>query len=119
MILITGATGNFGSSTAQHLHQKQIPFRGAARNLQALKKRLGSKTELATFDWEKPETFAAILKSITTVYMAPPPLVNSDFHITAKPFIESAKRPALSTSSFLQLYTQTIPKAFSMERKHW
>ena len=92
MILITGATGNFGSSTAQHLQQRQIPFRGAARNLEALKKRFGSKTELATFDWGMPETFTGILKSIATVYIAPPPLVNSDFHITAKPFIESAKK---------------------------
>jgi uncharacterized protein YbjT (DUF2867 family) len=92
MILIIGATGNFGSSTAKYLQQKKIPFRAAARNLEALKKRFGKETELATFDWDKPATFAGILKGISTVYIAPPPLANSDFHITAKPFIESAKK---------------------------
>ena len=92
MILITGATGNFGGSTAQYLQQKKIPFRAAARNLEALKKRFGSETELATFDWDKPETFAGVLKGITTVYLMPPPVVTSDFHIKAKPFIEAAKK---------------------------
>ena len=57
MILITGATGNFGGSTAQYLQRKKIPFRAAARNLEALKKPFGRETELATFDWDKPETF--------------------------------------------------------------
>ena len=92
MILITGATGNFGGSTAQYLQQKKIPFRAAARNLEALKKRFGSETELATFDWDKPETFAGALKGIATVYLMPPPVVTSDFHIKAKPFIETAKK---------------------------
>ena len=95
MILITGATGNFGSSTAQYLQQKQIPFRAAARNLEALKKRFGSKTELTTFDWDKPETFAGTVKGITTVYIAPPPLVSNDFHARAKPFIETAKKSGI------------------------
>jgi len=92
MILITGATGNFGGSTAQNLQQKKIPFRVAARNLEALKKRFGSETELATFDWDEPESFAGTLKGITTVYIVPPPVVTSDFHIQAKPFIEAAKK---------------------------
>ena len=92
MILITGATGNFGGSTAQYLQQKKIPFRAAARNLQTLKKRFGSETSLATFDWDNPETFAATLKGITTGYIVPPPVVTSDFHIRLKPFIEAAKK---------------------------
>ena len=81
MILITGATGNFGGSTAQYLQQKNIPFRAASRNLEALKKRFGSETELVTFDWDKPETFTDVLKGIATVYIVPPPVVTNDFHI--------------------------------------
>lgn len=92
MILITGATGNFGGSVAQYLQQKNIPFRAAARNLEALKKRYGNAAELATFDWDKPETFDNALKGITTVYIMPPPVVTNDFHIRAKPFIEAAKK---------------------------
>ena len=92
MILVTGATGNFGGSTAQYLQQKSIPFRAASRNLEALKKRFGSDTELATFDWDKPEAFADTLRGIATVYLVPPPVVTSDFHIKAKPFIEVAKK---------------------------
>ena len=91
MILVTGATGNFGGSTAQYLQQKKVPFRAAARNLKALRKRFGKEAELATFDWDKPETFASVLKGITTVYLVPPPVVTSEFHTKAKPFIEAAK----------------------------
>lgn len=92
MILVTGATGNFGGSTAQYLLQKKIPFRAAARNLEALRKRFGNEGEFATFDWDKPETFAGALKGITAVYVVPPPVVTSDFHIKAKPFIDAAKK---------------------------
>ncbi|HKO79976.1 MAG TPA: SDR family oxidoreductase [Chitinophagaceae bacterium] len=92
MILVTGATGNFVGSTAQYLQQKNIPFKAASRNLEALKKRFGSYTELVTFDWDKPETFANALKDIATVYIVPPAVVTNDFHIQAKPFIEAAKK---------------------------
>lgn len=92
MILVTGATGNFGGSTAKNLQQKNIPFRAASRNLEALKKHFGSKADLTTFDWEKPETFSHTLRGITTLYIVPPPVVSNDFHIKAKPFIEEAKK---------------------------
>jgi uncharacterized protein YbjT (DUF2867 family) len=91
MILVTGATGKFGGSTAQYLLQKNIPFIAAARNLEALKKRFGNSTEPVTFDWGKPETFENILKGITIVSLVPPPVVSNDFHVQAKPFIEAAK----------------------------
>lgn len=91
MILVTGATGKFGGSTAQYLQQKSIPFRAAARNLEDLKKRFGSEVELVKFDWDKPETFAGMLKGITVASLMPPPVVTNDFHIRAKPFIEAAK----------------------------
>ena len=92
MILVTGATGNFGGSVAQYLHQKKIPFRAASRNLEMLKKRFGSEAESVTFDWDKPETFAAVLRGITTVYLIPPAVVTNDFHIKADPFIEATKK---------------------------
>ena len=91
MILITGATGNFGGSAAQFLQQKNIPFRAASKHLETLKKSFGNKTELATFDWDRPETFSEVLKGITTVYLVPPPVVTNDFHTKAKPFIEATK----------------------------
>ena len=91
MILVTGATGNFGGSTAQYLQQKNIPFRATARHLEALKKRFGNKAELVTFDWDKPESFARVLKGISVLSLMPPPVVTNDFHAKAKPFIEAAK----------------------------
>ena len=96
MILVTGATGNFGGSTAQYLQQKNIPFRAAASHLEKFKSRFGNKTEIATFDWNKPETFVNVLNDITTVSLMPPPVVTSDFHIKAKPFIEAAKKAGIS-----------------------
>src|SRR5687768_6067235 len=92
MILVTGATGKFGGSTAQYLQQKNIPFRAAARNLENLKKRFGSEVELVTFDWDKPETFADTVKGIHTVSIMPPPVVTNDFHTKAQPFIEASKK---------------------------
>jgi uncharacterized protein YbjT (DUF2867 family) len=92
MILVTGATGKFGGSTAQYLQQKNIPFRAAARNLETLKKRFGSEAELVTFDWDKPETFADTVKGIHTVSIMPPPVVTNDFHTKAQPFIEASKK---------------------------
>jgi uncharacterized protein YbjT (DUF2867 family) len=91
MILVTGATGNFGGSVAQYLQQKNILFRAASRHPETLKKSFGNEAEPATFDWEKPGTFADILKDITTVSLMPPPVVTNDFHTKAKPFIEAAK----------------------------
>lgn len=91
MILVTGATGNFGGSTAQFLQQKNIPLRAAAHHLEKLKTRFGNETELAQFDWDKPETFTGVLNGITTVSLVPPPVVANDFHTKAKPFIEAAK----------------------------
>jgi len=96
MILITGATGKFGGSTAQYLQQKNIPFRAAARNLEALKKRYGSEADLVTFDWEKPETFAETLKGMQTVSIMPPPVVTNDFHTKVQPFIEAAKNAGVT-----------------------
>lgn len=95
MILVTGATGSFGGSAAQYLQQKNIPFRAASRNLDALKKCFGSGAELAAFDWDKTETFADTLKGITTVYLVPPPVVANDFHVKAKPFVEVAKKTGI------------------------
>jgi uncharacterized protein YbjT (DUF2867 family) len=95
MILVTGATGSFGGSTALYLQQKNILFRVASRNLEALKNRFGTDAELATFDWDKRETFANLLKGITIVYLVPPPVVTNDFHVIAKPFIEAAKRTGI------------------------
>lgn len=91
MILVTGATGKFGSSTTQYLQEKEIPFTAAARNLEILKARYGGKTAFTTFDWNNPDTFSAALKGITIVSLMPPPVVTNDFHDTARPFIESAK----------------------------
>ena len=92
MILVTGATGNFGGSTTKYLQQKNIPFRAASRNLEALKKRFGNESAVATFDWDKPETFTNVLKGITTVYIVPPAVVDNNFHIKLKPFLEAAKK---------------------------
>ncbi|HEY0678536.1 MAG TPA: SDR family oxidoreductase [Chitinophagaceae bacterium] len=96
MILITGATGNFGGSTALYLQQKNIAFRAASKHLEKLQNRFGKETELAVFDWDKPETFSRVLKGITTVFIVPPPVVTNDFHIKAKPFIETAKESGVT-----------------------
>lgn len=91
MILVTGATGNFGGSTAQFLQQRNIRFRAAAHHLEKLKSRFGDGAEIATFDWDQPETFGGMLNGITTVSLMPPPVTTNNFQLKAAPFIQAAK----------------------------
>lgn len=91
MILVTGATGNFGYSTAQYLQQKGIPIAAASNNLQALQEKFDDSTSKVVFDWDKPETFANALKGISAVYLISPPFT-SNFHEKALPFLEEAKK---------------------------
>lgn len=90
MILVTGATGHFGSSTAEYLQKKGVPFRAAAKHLEKLQSQFGSQADIIPFDWDRPETFARLFDDINTVSLMPPPVVTSDFHLRAKPFIEMA-----------------------------
>jgi len=93
MILVTGATGNFGSSTAKYLQEKNVSFRAASNDIEALRKRFGNDNDvdLTTFNWNEPKTFADALKGVDIVYLISPPFTN-DFHNKAKPFIEEAKK---------------------------
>jgi uncharacterized protein YbjT (DUF2867 family) len=90
MILVTGATGKFGGSTADFLIQKNIPFRAAAQHPEKLDSRFGDPIERVAFDWYQPDSFTNVLKGIRTISLMPPPLVNNDFHLIAKPFILAA-----------------------------
>ncbi len=95
MILITGATGNFGSNLALALQGKNIPFRAAARNLKEVKEKLGGPVGAVEFDWNKTDTFNNALKGISVVYLISPPF-NNDFETKAAPFIDEAKKAGVT-----------------------
>ncbi|MCC9016516.1 SDR family oxidoreductase [Flavobacterium lipolyticum] len=57
-ILVLGSNGKTGRRVAERLEQ-----------IEGIEVRLGSRNEKLPFDWEKPETWAAVLQDIDTVYI--------------------------------------------------
>lgn len=57
-ILVTGGTGTTGRRIVQRLQAQNIPVR------------IGSRAASPAFDWEKPETWDAVLQGIERVYIA-------------------------------------------------
>ncbi len=76
MILVTGATGAFGSAVLKKIKEKKISSRAVALN--------------DAFDWNKPETFENALKGIEKVFLVSPPNYR-DFDKAIVPFLEKAK----------------------------
>lgn len=71
-ILILGGNGKTGRRVAQLLN-----------NVNNVEVRIGSRNETPSFDWEKPETWAEVIKDIDTVYITFQP----DLAIPAAPGI--------------------------------
>ncbi|MDL2142901.1 NmrA family transcriptional regulator [Flavobacterium tructae] len=57
-ILVLGSNGKTGRRVAERLEQ-----------IEGIELRLGSRNEKLPFDWEKPETWPAVLQGIDTVYI--------------------------------------------------
>lgn len=57
-ILVLGSNGKTGRRVAERLEQ-----------IEGIEVRLGSRNEKLPFDWEKPETWPAVLQGIDTVYI--------------------------------------------------
>ncbi|MFY0601461.1 MAG: SDR family oxidoreductase [Cyclobacteriaceae bacterium] len=91
MILVTGATGTFGSEVAEALIGRGNPIRVASTSADKLQKRFGKRAEPSVFDWNDTPSFEEVLSGIETVYLIAPPF-SSDFDVKTKAFLEVAKK---------------------------
>jgi len=89
--LIVGATGKVGVKLVRLLVEKGEAVRAATRSRTAALTRLPRLTEIAEFDFDKPETFAPALRGISRVFLIARP---GDNHAdkAAIPFIDLAKK---------------------------
>jgi uncharacterized protein YbjT (DUF2867 family) len=88
--LIVGATGRVGVKLVRLLVEKGETVRAATRSRTAALKRLPRLTEIADFDFDRPETFAHALKGVSRVFLMARP---GDNHAdkAAIPLVDLAK----------------------------
>jgi uncharacterized protein YbjT (DUF2867 family) len=87
---VTGATGTVGRDVTRLLSKRSAPVRAGVRDHAKAMKQFGNDVELATFDFENEETFAAALNGVTKVFLLPPLLPNQLKLMNR--FVDSAKR---------------------------
>jgi uncharacterized protein YbjT (DUF2867 family) len=89
--LIIGATGNVGVKLVRLLVEKGETVRAATRDRTAALTRLPRLTEIADFDFDRPETFAPALEGVSRVFLMARPGDNCADK-AAIPFIDGAKK---------------------------
>lgn len=119
MILITGATGNNGQELIRQLTAARQRVRALVRKPAEAAKLDGSNIELATGDFDLPETLEAALQGVEKAFLLTP--VAERFVQWQKDFIEAAQRAkvkhlvkfsgmgahASSASELLRLHAKT------------
>jgi uncharacterized protein YbjT (DUF2867 family) len=71
-VLVTGATGQVGSSTVGELRRRGVPVRAFVRDAARAKEMLGDGVELATGDFEDPASIGAALAGVGRVVLCTP-----------------------------------------------
>ena len=85
-VLVTGGTGKTGRELVRQLVEGGVPVRAASRHPV---KPLGGLAEAAEFDWARPETHAAVLEGVGSLYVVPPAFV-ADASGQVIPFLRRA-----------------------------
>jgi uncharacterized protein YbjT (DUF2867 family) len=76
-ILVTGATGNVGSSVVQELQRLDVPFFAAGSNPGRILQVLGDGIETRALDFQRTETYADAVRGIRGLFLLrPPPIGN-------------------------------------------
>ncbi|MFY9587887.1 MAG: SDR family oxidoreductase [Actinomycetota bacterium] len=70
MILVTGATGNVGSSVVAELVAKGEPVRAFVRDAERAVKRLGKDVELSVGDFQDPSAIARAVEGIDALFLS-------------------------------------------------
>lgn len=93
-ILVTGATGTIGKSLVKILNHNGNSFVAGVRNKAAAAEKLGARTNLVTFDFEDPTTYATATEGVDIVFLLGPPMViNLDSLLI--PFIDFLRKKSI------------------------
>lgn len=97
-----GALGNVGTEVVKALLTDGHKLRAGDIFPDKIKQRFGKGLEVAFFNFEKPETFAATFNSIRKMFIMRPPLI-SDIQKQMVPALEAAKKAGVQQIVFLSL----------------
>lgn len=94
-ILVTGATGKSGREVVNQLILKGESVRVGVRDIPKAESMGWEGVEIVLFDYNKPETFKAVLEDIDRMFMVPPPMTPTT-HELAIPVIDAAKQAGVN-----------------------
>jgi uncharacterized protein YbjT (DUF2867 family) len=104
MILVTGATGQVGAELVLQLLEQDQPVRVFTRDARKVA-HLGSRVEVATGDYDQPETLTAAMQGIEKLYLMTSE-IGADQAGTAT---EAAKQAGVKQIVLLSSYTSVNP----------
>lgn len=101
-VLVTGATGNVGAEVVRLLQGRGCTVRAAVRGVRPSEPVFDGRTEYVEFDFERPETYAPAVESITGLFLVRPPAI-SDTKRYINPVIDAARTAGVEHIVFLSL----------------
>lgn len=102
MILVTGASGNVGSSLVHVLRERGAPFRVGARKAGSVAGGASAAGGEVAFDFQDPATFRPAARGCEAVFVLRPPAI-SDTSSTLIPFIDAARSVGVRHVVFLSV----------------
>jgi uncharacterized protein YbjT (DUF2867 family) len=99
-ILVTGATGNVGSEIMRLLPTERA--RAADIHMERMRTLFGADADCVTFDFAKPETYAAALADVSHLFLLRPPAI-SDVPKYIEPVLDAAKAAGVEQIVFLSI----------------
>ncbi|MCM0650195.1 SDR family oxidoreductase [Clostridium swellfunianum] len=116
-VLVTGATGNVGSSIVKELLARGENVVAATTNIEKIYKLFDNKVEPVYFDFTDNNTFNNALEAVDRVFLMRPPHLGKPEHLY--PFIDAMKAHDIKLVSFLSLMgveNNTIPPHHKIEK---
>lgn len=116
-VLVTGATGNVGSSIVKELLARGEKVVAATTNIEKIYKLFDNKVEPVYFDFTDNNTFNNALEAVDRVFLMRPPHLGKPEHLY--PFIDAMKAHDIKLVSFLSLMgveNNTIPPHHKIEK---